>query len=305
MPNPRLGGVSYLKLFAIVRARSPRSGGEIPRLQMQNPQVKFSRFLTVLEKEYGPQGWWPRLIRQHVCGTQYEVRHRPGPKSAWLSKTPADQAFEVAIGAILTQNTSWTNVEKALVCLAQKGMMTSNILSKSRLSSIESSVRSSGYYRQKAKKLKLFAKFVEKELGGDLRILLSPFLPSPRLDSLSSRPGWRDLRTQGFLDCARNDKVGDARIKLLKQWGIGPETADTILLYGLNLPIFVIDAYTRRLLVHLTGDASWSKRPYDEIREFCESSIFSGYTLHPTNYVLASAYQESHALIVKWGKEKR
>lgn len=239
--------------------------------------------LMRLLKTHGPQGWWPRLV---VGGEQgaVSVMHHPGPKTRWLSKTKNDQAFEVALGAILTQNTAWINVEKALVCLAGKGLTTSRSLSRARLPSIESCVRSSGYYRQKAKKLKLLAKFVEEESGGDLHKLLS------------SRPTWRDLRIRRSLDCARDDGTREIRIRLLAQWGIGPETADTILLYGLDCPVFVVDNYTRRLLYRLTDDASWQKRPYDEVRDFCEKALGNS---------PAKEFQETHALIVRWGKENR
>lgn len=221
---------------------------------MDNDKLKFRRFIAKLENDYGPQGWWPRLV---VDRSTIVVKHHPGPKSRWLFKTAADQAFEVAIGAILTQNTAWTNVEKALVCLAEKGLITSAAISKVRINTLEACVRSSGYYRQKAKKLKLFAKFVQNELGGDLNQILP------------------------------------ARSRLLSLWGIGPETADTILLYGLNVPIFVVDAYTRRLLIHLTGDKSWSKQPYDQVRQFCEEAFGKS---------SVKEMQEAHALIVKWGK---
>ncbi len=258
---------------------------------MDKHQKQFRSFIDKLEKNLGPQGWWPRLV---VDRKSFVVKHHPGPKTQWLSKSASDQALEVAVGAILTQNTSWTNVEKALVCLAEKDLMTSAALSKARLLSIEACVRSSGYYRQKTKKLRLFAKFVEEELGGDL------------FKVMSSRAKPRDLPIGGALDsCSnskiprrsdfpRNDNLLNARKLLLSLWGIGPETADTILLYGLNRQIFVVDAYTRRLLVHLTGELSWHKCPYDDVRQFCEAA-----SIKPS----AKEFQESHALIVRWGKE--
>ncbi|MBI5654604.1 hypothetical protein HZC53_03065 [Candidatus Uhrbacteria bacterium] len=250
----------------------------------------FKRFLSKLGKIHGLQGWWPRLIRHEVRSTRHAARssvlHHPGPKSRWLSKVPADQAFEIAIGAILTQNTSWTNVEKALICLAEKGMVTSKSLARAQSSSIESCVRSSGYYRQKAKKLKLFAKFVQDELGGDLWKIINR---RPERSAAKSK----DLFWSASI---QDDGIGQARELLLSLWGIGPETADTILLYGLNRPIFVVDAYTRRLLVHLSGDTAWLKRPYDEVRQFCESALVS-------QSRKVQKFQESHALIVRWGKD--
>lgn len=219
----------------------------------------FRREINGLKKKFGPQGWWPRLVRR---GRKVEVKHHPGERSRWLLKKAEERAFEVAVGAILTQNTAWTNVEKALLCLANKHFLTSSAIAQARASTIASCVRSSGYFRQKAKKLKDFARFVERELGGDLRHLA---------------------------------KLDAPRELLLKQWGIGPETADTILLYGLNLPYFVVDAYTRRLLASLIGSERWRVCPYDEARAFCSGSI-------PQS---VAAWQEAHALIVAWGKETR
>lgn len=277
---------------------------------MQNPQIKFRRFVFNLEKQYGPQGWWPRLVINLVPNTKHQVPvsifHHPGPKTRWLSKTPADQAFEVAVGAILTQNTAWTNVEKALVCLAEKGMMTSKALADARLPTVEACVRSSGYYRQKAKKLKLYASFVEEELGGDLRKIINCRLERSGAKSKDLYRKNSSLMVHHFgrlTAFIQDDDILIAREKLLAQWGIGPETADTILLYGLNQPVFVVDAYTRRLLVHLTGDASWSKKSYDEVRGFCEAALApipsTRYTVRGTSLI----FQESHALIVRWGKD--
>jgi endonuclease-3 related protein len=171
-------------------------------------------------------------------------------------------------------------------------------LSRTRLPSIESCVRSSGYYRQKAKKLKLFAKFVEEELGGDFGNVLTTRRPerssSEVKDHLKKISLKKVLHSGRRTASVQDDLVSMAREKLLSLWGIGPETADTILLYGLGCPVFVVDAYTRRFLSRLTGDASWSKRPYDEARRFCESALVES---------TVEDLQEAHALIVRWGKD--
>jgi endonuclease-3 related protein len=203
----------------------------------------------------------------------YEVRHHPGDPSQWVARTESDRAFEVAIGAILTQNAAWKNVETALVCLAYKNLLTSKRLSTARLPAIQTCIRSSGYFRQKAKKLKFFARFVEEELGGDLNIVMS------------SSSEAKDLPI----------RISIAREMLLSLWGIGPETADTILLYGLGVPSFVVDTYTRRLLVEVTRSRLWLKMPYDDVQAFCSDAI-------PRS---VRAWQEAHAVIVAWGKESK
>ncbi|MDO8584404.1 MAG: hypothetical protein Q7R83_04470 [bacterium] len=205
---------------------------------------KFVHFIQELEKTYGPQGWWPR-----ICKTKngYALFHRFGPHR----RLAQPSLFEVSLGAILTQNTSWVNAETALACLASNGLLSAERILAAPLKTLERCVQASGYFHQKAKKLKAFAKF---------------FLSGEAID----------------------------RVSLLSVWGIGPETADTILLYGLGKKIFVIDAYTRRLLVSLSGDETWLKRPYDEVRLFCESA-FPG---------SVRGWQEAHALIVRLGKDR-
>ncbi|MFH1077899.1 MAG: hypothetical protein V1745_01275 [Patescibacteria group bacterium] len=225
----------------------------------------FRAAVTKLRRDLGPQGWWPRVVRD---GRMTEVKHHPGDASRWVSWTDADRAFEVAVGAILTQNTAWKNVETALVCLAERGLLTSSALSSARLPSIASAIRSAGYYRQKTKKLKTFARFVEDTLDGNL------------INILSSSSAAKDLPI--------------IRERLLSLWGIGPETADTILLYGLGVPSFVVDAYTRRFLVEVTGSIRWLTMPYDDVRSFCEAAI-------PRS---VRGWQEAHAVIVAWGKTK-
>ncbi|MDO8617923.1 MAG: endonuclease III domain-containing protein [Candidatus Uhrbacteria bacterium] len=217
--------------------------------------------LQHLEKRYGPQGWWPGLVMEH--GT-WNIKHGAKPSERFL-KNKSAQAFEVAIGAILTQNTSWSNVEKALICLAKKKLLTPQAIIASRPSILASCIRSSGYFRQKTKKLKILSKFVMNELDGDLSQLVD-----------------------------RCFTLHASRFRLLSLWGIGPETADTILLYGLNQPTFVVDAYTRRWLTFIGGRGGFETRPYEEIKNIFESAL-------PHS---VKTYQESHALIVKWGKER-
>jgi endonuclease-3 related protein len=207
---------------------------------------KLKSTILQLRKRYGNQcDWWPCI---------------------WPSKVPSRRAFEIAVGAILTQNTSWKNVEQALRSLTREKLVSPQAIASCREDRLARTIRSSGYYKQKAKKLKLFAQFVEKELRGNV------------------------------LNLAKGRSLDQARARLLDLWGIGPETADTILLYALDQPIFVVDAYTRRLFVELSADPSWLKRHDDELREACEKAV-------PRRS--RATWKEAHALIVAWGKEKQ
>ena len=136
-----------------------------------------------------------------------------GPTNWW----PAESNFEIAVGAILTQNTSWSNVEKAIENLKAGGLMSSAAILKCRLPKLERALRPSGYFRVKAKRLRSFCAFLETHYGGNMKRLAR--LP---LDTLRER--------------------------LLSVHGIGPETADDIILYACEHPVFVVDTYTRRIL---------------------------------------------------------
>jgi endonuclease-3 related protein len=163
------------------------------------------------------------------------------------------------VGAILTQNTNWKNVEKAIAGLKQKGLLTPESLASADLRTIESAIRSSGYYRQKAKRLKLFAKWLVEKYDG-------------RLDLLFAAP------------------LSELRQELLSLNGIGPETADSILLYAGDKPVFVIDAYTRRVFGRM-GFIS-ENASYCELQRFFESSLPSDVEL----------FKDFHAQIVELGK---
>ena len=136
-----------------------------------------------------------------------------GPQNWWPGETP----FEVAIGAILTQNTSWTNVAKAIANLKAAGCLDPIKLHEMDHEQLELLIRPAGYFRVKAKRLKNFINWLCDRYGGDLKNLES--INTSRL-----------------------------RQELLAISGIGPETADSILLYALNRPIFVVDTYTARVM---------------------------------------------------------
>jgi len=180
---------------------------------------------------YGPQGWWP-----------------------------ADGPFEMIVGAILTQATSWENAKAAIEALKGAGLLPLQGMRGAPLDRIASLIRPAVYYNQKARKLKAFIDFLARRYGGDLDRLLEEPLPALR-EELLSIPG------------------------------IGPETADSIILYAAKKPSFVVDAYTKRLLTRLRLiDPSAG---YDEIRSLFTSAL-------PAD---AELFGEYHALIVRHCKE--
>lgn len=207
-----------------------------------------------LFKVYGPQGWWPILVLEQ--GIKYSIPYRS------LSKYRAsfrDPYFEIAVGAILTQSTAWKNVAIAINNLYNAKVLTPNKISRIKTARLQTLIRPAGYYKQKAKKLKIFSDWLVKNYNGDITRL-------------------------------KRCKASEIREKLLTLWGIGPETADSIILYALNKPLFVIDEYTRRLCKKYSVEF----KEYDGYREFFEKKL-------PKNNKI---FQEYHALIVASGKDK-
>ena len=153
---------------------------------------------------------------------------------------PAQSRFEVIIGAFLTQNTAWTNVERAMAQLRRARVLSLTGIRNTSLNRLEQLIRSAGYFRQKAQRLKNFVAYLDERYAGSL-------------DRMFARP------------------TAELREELLALNGIGPETADSILLYAGNHPVFVVDAYTRRILDRhriLPLDA-----PYEEIRNLFETAL--------------------------------
>ena len=139
-----------------------------------------------------------------------------GPLHWWPAETP----FEVVVGAILTQNTAWRNVEYAIAHLQEAGLLDPERLAACPRAELETLIRPAGFFRQKAERLQGFAAFLLERHGGELHALLT-------------------------------GPLGEVRQELLARKGIGPETADSILLYAGGRPTFVVDAYTRRLFSRL------------------------------------------------------
>src|SRR5665811_1269091 len=148
---------------------------------------KFQEIYTLLYDHFGPQGWWP-----------------------------GDSPFEIMVGAVLTQNTNWENVRKAIANLKEAGMLSFSTLSALHVDELAQFIKPSGYFNIKAKRLQNLLQMITERYNGTLERLLDEDLPSGREALLSVK-------------------------------GIGPETADSILLYAANHPIFVVDTYTHRI----------------------------------------------------------
>lgn len=201
--------------------------------------MNLKKLYHQLLREHGRQNWWPVI----------------GPKKTG--------AFEICVGAILTQNTAWINVEKAIRNLIDNRLLSSSAVTECSLAKLARLIKPSGYFNQKAKKLKIFSRWLIKKYDGDLKKFFKQPLPA-------------------------------AREKLLSLWGIGPETADSILLYAGHKPIFVIDAYTKRFCAKY----GVVFETYNEYQNFFQN----GLTVSGSRFRL---YNEFHALIVRWGKKQK
>jgi endonuclease III related protein len=179
-----------------------------------------------------------------------------GPQHWWPGESPC----EIIVGAVLVQNTAWRNVERAIANLRDAGVMEPRAMYAVPLEELAELIRPAGYYRVKARRLRNLLAFVVEEYGGSL-------------------------------DAMFGTSIDTLRGQLLSIHGIGPETADAILLYAGGLPTFVVDAYTHRILARhgwIGYDAD-----YHEIKELLESAL-------PAD---AALYNEYHALLVRVGKD--
>jgi len=188
---------------------------------------KLRTIYNKLLKHFGSQNWWP-----------------------------GDTPFEIMIGAILTQNTNWGNVEKAITNLKKMGALSGGAIRDMNDRRLEKLIKPSGYFRVKAKKLKVFCRWLIKQ------------------------GGVRQLKKQN---------IQSLRPQLLEIWGIGPETADSMLCYAFDKPTFVVDAYTKRIGNRV---GLFRLEDYHEIKEFFEKKLQRDLEL----------YKEYHALFVALGK---
>ena len=192
---------------------------------------KVFEIYEILLEHFGPQDWWP-----------------------------GDSPFEIMVGAVLTQNTNWTNVSKAIDNLKQENLLSFEKLHELEVELLAEKIRPAGYFNLKAKRLKNLLDFIGEQYNGSLEELFS-------------------------------EDIYSLREKILTVKGIGPETADSILLYAGNKPVFVVDAYTHRIFSRHSIIAE--DEGYYEIQEYFSLSL-------PEEVKL---FNEYHALIVRLGKE--
>jgi endonuclease-3 related protein len=284
---------TYGGLAKLTGIKNPRTVGQILHENKDFESVPCHRVVNSsgeVAKNYAFGGWkaqLEKLKRENVVTVANKVKlngylwrpsrclslyfdllkkyGEPGPWP-WFGQGKPHTSEEIAIGAVLTQNTNWKNVEKAIgnlkgekVCTI-KGIyqLESNSFTRRRLVKLKELIRPSGFYNQKATRLFEFCKFVVEDYG-DLLSFFKLF-------------------------------IQEAREKLLAINGIGKETADTILLYADHKPVFVVDAYTKKFAkaYDLTKETD-----YDYLQSFFTKNL-------PVSVKL---YQDYHALIVRWGKE--
>jgi endonuclease III related protein len=197
------------------------------------------------------------VLEARTLQTVYRrLRERYGPAGWWPGETP----FEVCVGAILIQRTSWRNVEKALAALRRRGRLSHEGLRTLPPSQLAPFIRSSGFFKVKARRLAAFVAFLGREFGGDVEAM-------------------------------RRESPDALRAKLLAVDGIGPETADSIALYAAEQPLFVVDAYTRRVFSRL------GLLRGDEDYELIQRLFHEGLPRDP------ALYNDYHAQIVRLAKE--
>jgi endonuclease-3 related protein len=224
--SPTLPGFSRVE----APVRQPSRGSQVQATPPLQGLPILRQYFDTLLQAHGEQHWWPGRT-----------------------------SFEIIVGAILVQNTTWVNAASAIANLRKANLLTPSAIEEVPQAKLARLVRPSGYFRQKARKLKAFLKFLRKEHRGSLAAMFRT--PTAKL-----------------------------REQLLSVHGVGPETADSILLYAGNHPVFVVDAYTRRILQR--HGLAHGKESYEEIRRLFEKSL-------PNDPQL---FNEFHALIVHAGK---
>ncbi len=214
-----------------------------------NQMLTPTQLHGLLHSHFGELCWWPHDVSYH-------------------KERGSDARFEIMIGAILTQNTAWSNVEKALENLKSENLLEVRLLCQVNLDTLSKAIRPSGYYNQKAARLKELSSYLVDNYDGDLDLFFCK-------------------------------ETMELRAELLNLKGIGPETADSILLYAGGHPVFVVDAYTKRLCKRLPLNV---KHPddYCSVQAFFESDLRETYH---TKEEQVLAYNSLHAEIVELAKQ--
>jgi len=208
--------------------------------------TNIKKIHLTLKNRYNNLNWWPVDKAYHI-------------------KNKTDPRFEIIIGAVLTQNTSWSNVEKALSNIKSKNMLDLKNISNVKINLLKELIKPSGFFNQKAKRLKEITNHINNNYNGNL-------------------------------DDFFKKEMFELRDELLSINGIGPETADSIILYAGKKPIFVVDAYTRRICERIPFD---TKLSYDEIQYYFQKELSKVYKKDQLTLV----YNQLHAEIVNLAKD--
>ena len=206
------------------------------------PQKLYKKLI----KKFGNPNWWPVDKKYH-------------------EKNLTDPRFEIIVGTILTQNTNWPNVEKALENLKSEKILDIKKISEINLAHLKKIIKPSGFFNQKAKRLKNLSLYLKNNYNCDL-------------------------------DYFFNKELQEIRKELLSLNGLGPETADSILLYAGNLPIFVVDAYSKRMCERLP---LYTNLTYKDIQHYFQNELLKIYNKNE----VVKIYNELHALIVNLAKK--
>jgi len=212
---------------------------------------KIEKIYHLLISAFGGQGWWPVTP---IGGCKGGLSYKPIYGIALKNEK---QKLEIIFGAILTQNTSWKNVEKAMIELNKENLIDVDKILKIEKGNLAKIIKSSGYHNQKAEKLKIFSDFLSKKYNNNLKKFFKKNIKALREELLSIK-------------------------------GIGPETADSVILYAAEKPIFVVDAYTKRIMQRI----GFKERTYDELQGLFMKSLERDHKL----------FNEYHALLVELGK---
>ena len=244
-----------------------------------------------LLNSFGPQGWWPVTKEGELI-----------PKYYQSNDITERQKLEICFGAILTQNTNWKNVEKAIINLNENNLIDIEKIIKIKGEKLAEIIKSSGYHNQKAKKLKNFCEFLLRNYSHSQKFsgktFVRSYIHSPtksatceRVRSELAHSHLRDFVGsvyKGKLDLLFKNDIDELRKQLLSINGVGDETADSIILYAAKKPIFVIDAYTKMVLNRI----GYKEKTYEELQKLFMSNL-------PNSEKL---FNEYHALLVELGK---